>query len=72
LPAKADSEKQKSFLENTLKPLIEKAKKRDIELFFMDASHFVMGGFAGRVWSVVRKYVTSASGRINESRGIRN
>ena len=29
----------------------------------MDASHFVMGGFAGRVWSVVRKYVKTASGR---------
>jgi transposase len=43
--------------------LIEKAKNRDIELFFMDASHFVMGGFAGRVWSLVRKYVKTASGR---------
>ena len=29
----------------------------------MDASHFVMGGFAGRVWSIVRKYVKTASGR---------
>lgn len=29
----------------------------------MDASHFVMGGFAGRVWSAVRKYVKTASGR---------
>jgi transposase len=29
----------------------------------MDASHFVMGGSAGRVWSVVRKYVKTASGR---------
>jgi len=29
----------------------------------MDASHFVMGGFAGRVWSVVRRYVKTASGR---------
>ncbi len=44
-------------------PLIEQAKRGVIELFFMDASHFVMGGFAGRVWSVVRKYVKTASGR---------
>lgn len=63
LPAKADSKKQEEFLENTLEPLIESAEKRTIELFFMDASHFVMGGFAGRVWSVVRKYIRTASGR---------
>jgi transposase len=44
-------------------PLIESAKKGLIELFFLDASHFVMGGFAGRVWSVVRRYVKTASGR---------
>jgi len=63
LPAKADADAQKNFLEITLKPLIEKAKSLDIELFFMDASHFVMGGFAGRVWSVMRRYVKTASGR---------
>ena len=63
MPAKADPKAQKNFLENTLNPLIEKAKKLEIELFFMDASHFVMGGFAGRVWSIVRKYVKTASGR---------
>lgn len=34
-----------------------------IELFFLDASHFVMGGFPGRVWSVVRKWVKTACGR---------
>ena len=63
MPAKADPKAQKSFLENTLKPLIEKAKNLEIELFFMDASHFVMGGFAGRVWSIVRRYIKTASGR---------
>ena len=34
-----------------------------IELFFLDASHFVMGGFPGRVWSLVRKWVKTACGR---------
>ena len=29
----------------------------------MDASHFVMGAFAGRVWSAVRMYVRTPSGR---------
>jgi hypothetical protein len=32
-------------------------------LFFLDASHFVMGGFTGRCWSVARKWVKTASGR---------
>jgi len=43
--------------------LIEQAKSGTIELFFLDASHFVMGGFPGRVWSIVRKWVKTACGR---------
>jgi len=63
LPCKANPEVQRAFLNDTLKPLIEKAKSGLVELFFLDASHFVMGGFAGRVWSVVRRYVKTSSGR---------
>jgi len=29
----------------------------------LDAAHFVMGGFTGRVWSVTRKYIKTSSGR---------
>jgi transposase len=46
-----------------LTPLINQAKNGIVELFFMDASHFVMGGFAGSVWSVFRRWVKNASGR---------
>jgi transposase len=63
MPAKADPEKQQTFLESTLKPLIEKAKKDLEPLYFLDASHFVMGGSPGRVWSVVRRWVKTACGR---------
>ena len=63
MPCKANPEVQRAFLNDTLKPLIEKAKSGLVELFFLDASHFVMGGFAGRVWSVVRRYVKTSSGR---------
>ena len=63
MPSKANPEKQREFLRDKLLPLIEQAKNGVVELFFMDASHFVMGGFSGRVWSVVRKYVKTASGR---------
>jgi transposase len=63
VPAKADSEKQKNFRDDILLPLIEKAKNSEIALFFMDASHFVMGGFPARVWSIVRTFVKTSSGR---------
>jgi len=35
----------------------------EVNLFFLDASHFVMGGFSGRCWSIARKWVKTASGR---------
>ena len=63
MPSKANPEIQRSFLNDTLLPLIDKAKAQIIELFFLDASHFVMGGFSGRVWSIVRKWVKTSSGR---------
>ncbi len=34
-----------------------------MKLFFVDASHFVMGGFCGSIWTKVRRYVQTASGR---------
>jgi hypothetical protein len=42
LPCKANSIVQREFVNNTLLPLIEKAKEGVIELFFMDASHFLL------------------------------
>jgi transposase len=50
-------------LNSTLLPLIEGAKSGVHHLFFLDASNFVMGGFSGRCWSVVRKWVKTACGR---------
>jgi transposase len=63
IPAKANPEEQRNFYENILKPLTESAKIGKIQLFFADASHFVMGGFVGVVWSKVRRFVKTASGR---------
>jgi transposase len=63
VPAKANPVEQKKFIDETLLPLIQHAKSGSVELFFMDASHFVMGGFPGRVWSLVRRFVKTASGR---------
>ena len=63
LPAKANPAVQKEYLDLTLMPLIDQAKNGVIDLFFMDASHFVMGGLPGRVWSILRCWVKTASGR---------
>jgi transposase len=63
LPAKANPKEQHDFVTNTLLPLIESAKNGLVDMFFMDASHFVMGGFPGRVWSLVRRFIKTASGR---------
>ena len=63
MPCKANPEEQRKFLGDKLLPLIESAKKGLIELFFMDASHFVMGGIVGRLWCRVRLWIKTGSGR---------
>ena len=57
----ADVETGKSWVSSLT--LVKLAKERVIELFFVDASHFVMGGFAGTLWSRVRCFVKTACGR---------
>ncbi len=54
---------QGKILNSTLLPLIDGAKSGALYLFFLDVSHFVMGGSSGRCWSVVRKWVKTACGR---------
>jgi transposase len=63
MPSKANPEHQASFLDEILRPAIEKAKLGLLELFFVDASHFVMGGLPGRLWGKVRHWVKTGSGR---------
>jgi len=63
MPAKLDTQKQAKFLTETLQPTIDKAKSGSLHLFFVDASHFVMGGVVGRLWGKVRLWVKTGSGR---------
>ena len=63
MPSKANPEEQSTFLNDILNPAIQKAKAGLLELFFMDASHFVMGGLPGRLWCKVRCWVKTNSGR---------
>jgi transposase len=50
-------------LEEDLEPRLEEAKSGKRKVFFVDAAHFVMGSFLGKIWCKVRKFIPSSSGR---------
>lgn len=55
---------QRKFYDDTLYPLMERAKEGKTVLLFMDASHFVMGcDFLGYIYGRTRKFVKTWSGR---------
>ena len=63
IPAKADVFAQEEFVNKKLEPKIEEARQGKCELFFVDASHFVLSAFLGYLWCFVRVFVKSPSGR---------
>jgi len=63
VPGKADGQLQFEFLENELRPRLEEARKGERRVFFVDASHFVLGAFLNMIWSFGRVFVRSGSGR---------
>jgi transposase len=63
IPAKADSDKQRAFYEETLKPLIEGAKAGACHLFYMDAAHFTLCPFVCMVWCFARVFLKATAGR---------
>ena len=63
VPAKAEVEKQEVFKNQELEPRIAEAKAGKRALFFVDASHFVLGAFIGFLWSFARVFVKTPSGR---------
>ena len=63
IPAKADIEKQKIFLEKELQPRLDEAKNGKRDVYFVDAAHFVLGAFLGFLWSFTRIFVKTPSGR---------
>jgi transposase len=56
-------EAQAEFLDEKLQPKIKEACAGKCELLFVDASHFVLSAFLGYLWSFVRIFVKSPSGR---------
>jgi transposase len=63
IPAKADVEKQAEFIEKTLYPRLDEAKAGERNVYFMDASHFVLAPFLGYLWSVARIFIKAPAGR---------
>lgn len=63
VPAKADSQKQRQYLEEELQPAIELAKKGEIHLLFMDAAHFVLAPFLCWLWCFERIFIKAPAGR---------
>jgi transposase len=54
---------QAEFLRAKLEPRLEQARRRQRQVYFVDAAHFVFAPFLGCVWCVVRLFVRAASGR---------
>lgn len=63
IPAKADPEEQKVFLEQELQPRLQEAQAGKRAVFFVDAAHFVLAPFLGFLWSVVRIFIQAPAGR---------
>jgi transposase len=63
IPAKADGDKQRTFYDGTLKPLIDQAKAGSGHLFYMDAAHFTLSPFVCMVWCFARVFLKATAGR---------
>src|SRR3990170_4659520 len=63
IPAKADPDKQKEFLEQEIQPRLDEAQAGKRAVLFVDAAHFVLAPFLGFLWSVVRVFIQAPSGR---------
>jgi transposase len=63
IPAKADTQKQQDWVEQTLKPVIEAAQKGEMHLLFVDAAHFILQPFLCCLWCITRVFIKASAGR---------
>ena len=63
IPGKADTQLQFDFLNDELLPRLQEAHEGERRVFFIDASHFVLGAFLGMIWCLSRVFIRSGSGR---------
>jgi transposase len=63
VPAKADVVRQREFVEKELEVKLNEVNENKREVFFVDASHFVLAAFLGVLWTFTRVFIPSPSGR---------
>ena len=63
IPAKADADEQRAFLNERLWPRLRQAQRLRRVVCFVDAAHFVHGPFLGYLWCFVRLLMRGPSGR---------
>lgn len=63
IPAKADADEQRAFLDGRLWPRLRQARRLRRVVCFVDAAHFVHGPVLGYLWCFVRLLVRGPSGR---------
>src|SRR3954451_14367384 len=63
IPAKADADVQREFLDERLWPRLRQAERLRRVVCFVDAAHFVHGAFLGYLWCFTRLLVRGPSGR---------
>jgi transposase len=65
MPAKANPKEQREFYADTMLPLMAGAKRGEVHLLFMDASHFIYGiPKLSAIYGRVRRIVNTSSGRL--------
>jgi transposase len=63
IPAKADADVQREFLDEKLWPRLRQARRLRRVVCFVDAAHFVHGPYLGYLWCFVRLLMRGPSGR---------
>ena len=63
IPAKADADVQREFLDERLWPRLRQARRLRRVVCFVDAAHFVHGSFLGYLWCFTRLLIRGPSGR---------
>ena len=63
IPAKADADEQRAFLDGELWPRLRQAQRLRRVVCFGDAAHFVHGPYLGYLWCFVRLLMRGPSGR---------
>lgn len=63
IPAKVNTTGQRHWVDTTLKPVIEAARKQEVHLLFLDAAHFTLQPFLCCLWCIARLFIKASPGR---------